>query len=195
MLKNLALEYLEKLDGIVRNNTALFKFLLKLAFLIISWKILFHFIWHSPELLNAYNSFSLYLIAIIIDCSAFLLELSGEEVFINYPLRIVGLVGTAGVTIGEPCIGYDTMAFYCALIIAARGKVKHKLWFIPSGLVLLYFLNLMRIAGLAFLVRLDPFIWELNHKLIFKVIIFGVLFILWQIWLNRFSGLKPQPKE
>jgi exosortase/archaeosortase family protein len=174
----------------IKNNKRLCNFLIRLSFLILLWKIVFHFIWHTPSWLEAYNAFSIVLIGYILEASGFLLELLGQEVFIDYSERLVGIVGTTGVEVGEPCIGYNTVAFFIALILSDTGKVRIKLWFIPLGIFVICLFNLMRIAALGLIIQIDPTIWELNHKFIFKIIIFGVLFLFWMIWLNNYSSMR-----
>ena len=103
--------------------------------------------------------------------------------------RILRIQGTIGVTVGEPCIGYDITALFIALILSSRGTLIKKMWFIPSGVLLILIMNLLRISGLAVLVIINQEIWELNHKLIFTLIVYTFIFLMWRFWL-KISSFK-----
>ena len=48
-----------------------------------------------------------------------------------------------GVWVGTPCNGLKLFALFSIFIIAYPGKWKHKLWFIPSGIFLIYWIHTM----------------------------------------------------
>lgn len=180
-------------DGIkefVSVNRRLVKFLVRLFTLILLWKVMFHFIWHNPSWLQAYNEFALLIISYVLEGTGFLLELIGYEVFINHAERLVGIAGTTGIEVGEPCIGINTIAFFCALILSDKGRIRVKLWFIPLGALIICLLNLIRISVLAMIIQINPVIWELNHKFVFSLFIFGMLLFFWMIWLKKYSLIR-----
>ncbi len=160
-------------------------FLFRMGILIVGWEVIFHIVWHNEYLLAGYNSFSLVVIDFILHCCAFLLELFQYDIEIDSVNRILRLKNTIGVTVGEPCIGYEVTALFTALIISCKGSITKKLWFIPLGVAIIYLLNLIRICALALLVTINQEIWELNHKLIFTVIIYTGIFLIWQYWLIK----------
>lgn len=159
-------------------------FLFKLGLLLFGWKVMFHFVWHNDFLLTAYNNFSLVVIEFILQCCAFLLEIFQYDIEIDSFKRILRLKNTVGVTVGEPCIGYEVTAFFIALILSCKGSIRKKIWFIPFGASVIYLLNLIRICALALLVKIDPAIWELNHKVIFSLIVYSFIFLMWRYWLK-----------
>lgn len=167
----------------IENEKTIF-FLLKIVAFLLSWKVLFHFIWNDPYWLSLYNEFSLIVIDFILHCCAFLLEILQYNIEIDTADRILRIKGTAGVTVGEPCIGYEVTAFFSALIISCSGSLTKKIWFIPLGIASIYMLNLFRICALAVLVRIDPAIWELNHKIIFSLVVYSFIFFMWTYWIK-----------
>lgn len=174
------------LDGkaAILNNRNIRIFILRFLGLAILWMLLYRIIWSSTDLMEAYRAMSLSVISVILNTTAFFLELLGQETTIVSSARLVKVVGTSGVTVGEPCIGYGVMAFFVGLILAYPSRIKHKLWYIPLGLLIIYLVNVFRIVGLALLVKVDPYIWEVNHKLIFKLIVYSVVFLLWDRWMK-----------
>lgn len=153
----------------------------------ILWKVFFFITWRTPVLLEMYNNFSLYVISLLLEATHSLMSFLGENMEMDYPLRIVRIKGTTGVTVGEPCIGFDIIAIYIGLILSASGKALDKFCFLVVGITILVFLNVMRISALAYLVEINPWIWEVNHKFIFSVIIYAFLFVIWHLWLKYFS--------
>lgn len=160
-------------------------FLIRLMSIYLVWEICFHIIWQSPSLTTAYRHFSLFVIQHILNHTAWLLESLYYSIEIELGSRIIRIVDTVGVTVGEPCIGFGVMAIFLALIISYPGHANRKMWFIPLGLLIIYTTNVIRIALLAIIVKTDPAIWELNHKFIFKLIIYSIVFLLWKHWMHH----------
>lgn len=177
----------EPMMFLIKRNSKVLKFLLKIGFLIFLWKVLFFVIWRNPFLLNLYNQFSLVVIDLFLNAAAGIMSILGEEMEIDHLLRIVRIKGTSGVTVGEPCIGYEIDAFFLALIISSTGKLSNKVWFSIFGLFLLVFVNLLRIITLTYLVEINPWLWEVNHKFVFSVVVYSVLFILWHLWIKFYA--------
>lgn len=167
-----------------QKNPILTTFLARLLLCYLVWKIGFSIIWRFPELSEAYRAFALFIINGILYSTAFVLEVLGYPIEIEWSSRLVKIVGTVGVTIGEPCIGLGVMALFCALIVAYPKHFYKKLWFLPLGLLLIYSLNILRISLLAIMVKFDPALWELNHKFIFKIVIYIVVLLLWDRWMK-----------
>lgn len=162
-------------------------FVLKFLALFLLWKIAFYCIWRSPNLLENYNQFSLHVIQYILIFSGHLLELAGYTVEIIANERIVRIKNTLGVSVGEPCIGYEVTAIFVGLILSSNGSWKTKAWYITFGTFVISFLNLLRIGALAILVTIDQRIWEINHKFIFTLVVYFFIFLLWNNWIKIVS--------
>lgn len=162
----------------------LYSFIIRLIALYVLWEVSFHIIWQSPYLTINYRYFSLFIIEKMLNHTAWILDILYFFTEINVEERLIKIVDTVGVTIGEPCIGLGVMAVFSALIIAYPSHHKKKIWFIPLGLLLIYITNIIRISLLAIIVKTDPTIWELNHKFIFKFIIYSIVFLLWKQWIQ-----------
>jgi exosortase/archaeosortase family protein len=75
------------------------------------------------------------------------------------------------------------------IMIFFPGPWKHKLWYIPTGILVIHLTNLVRIAGLAIL-RLpfpDPKFFHFFHDYIFKTFFYVVIFLMWYIWYEKFT--------
>ena len=72
--------------------------------------------------------------------------------------------------------------------MAFAGRISTTLLFLIGGSVLIYLLNVIRIAVLSVLLYRFPAYEHLLHGVIFPLFIYGVVFILWFIWVNYFSS-------
>jgi exosortase family protein XrtF len=100
----------------------------------------------------------------------------------------VAIAGSKGVTVGAPCDGLVLFALFTVFVLAYPGSWKHRLWFIPSGLLLIQLLNTARIAALTWIVHYNENWLAFNHDYTFTVFVYGVVFGLWYIWVNRFGA-------
>jgi len=76
---------------------------------------------------------------------------------------------------------------FISFVIAFSGKIKTTLLFILLGSFIIHVLNVFRIALLCILMYYFPKQQHLLHGVVFPLIIYGVVFILWIIWVNKFS--------
>lgn len=165
-------------------NGKISTFLIRFLGLYLLWKVGFSILWNTPSLMDAYREFSLFVIEQILYHTKFLLGLFSYTTELDLVDRSIRIVGKNGVTVGEPCIGFGVMAVFTALILSYPGAAIKKLWFIPMGLFLIHVVNIIRIALLTILVEIDPALWELNHKFIFKIVVYGIVFLLWTRWMK-----------
>nr|WP_298554454.1 exosortase family protein XrtF [uncultured Algibacter sp.] len=90
----------------------------------------------------------------------------------------------------EGCNGISVIILFLSFIVAFSGKLKTTFFFILSGSVLIYSINLIRIVLLTMGLYHYPDYEEVLHTVIFPGIIYGVVFLLWIFWVNRFSKLN-----
>lgn len=87
----------------------------------------------------------------------------------------------------EGCNALSVIILFISFVVAFTGKLKHTIGFIFFGSVLIHFLNISRIAILGYLLFHFPAYEHVLHGVIFPLFIYGVVFILWIIWVNKFS--------
>jgi exosortase family protein XrtF len=100
-----------------------------------------------------------------------------------YALRIV-----------EGCNSVGVIILFLAFIIAFSGSLKATVIFGIIGSVIIYVVNLFRILILGVLLSKYPEHLYFMHSILFPAIIYGATFILWVIWVNKFSHLKKVKK-
>ncbi len=90
----------------------------------------------------------------------------------------------------EGCNSISVIILFIAFMIAFAGKFKTTFLYILAGSVLIYVVNLFRIVILSIGLYHYPWRREELHTVIFPLIIYGMVFLLWMFWVNRFSKLK-----
>jgi exosortase family protein XrtF len=105
----------------------------------------------------------------------------------------IGIAGSKGVTIGAPCDGVVLYALFIFFILAFPGPIKHKLWYIPLGALSVFYLNVLRIVGLAIIMDINEEWLAFNHDYTFTIIVYAYVFALWMIWVQKFSPFAKKP--
>ena len=87
----------------------------------------------------------------------------------------------------EGCNGISVIILFASFVIAFTGKFKHTVLYILVGSLSIHILNIARIALLCVLIYDFPEYEAILHGVIFPLIIYGFVFLLWVIWVNKFS--------
>lgn len=91
------------------------------------------------------------------------------------------------VRIVEGCNGISVIILFLSFIVAFSGSLKNTVLYIISGTLLIYIINVVRIAVLIGLIYYYPTKIRIWHDVFFPTIIYGLVFILWLIWIKKFS--------
>lgn len=121
--------------------------------------------------------------------SLWLLDKLGYPTFqgLNETIRTIGIAGTHGLWIGDPCNGLTLFALFSLFIIAYPGKWKHKLWYVPLGITLIHTMNIIRITALCIITLRHPDWLEFNHTYLFQIFMYMFIFALWYVWIRMSS--------
>lgn len=94
------------------------------------------------------------------------------------------------VTVAPECTSLKQWMHWLFLMLIFPGPWKHKAWYIPLGLVIVEFTNVVRVVGIALFLRPFPHDFALAHDVIFKIMFYVVIFLMWMIWVERFLHKK-----
>jgi len=106
---------------------------------------------------------------------------------INEPFFIIYIQNQALARVVEGCNGISVIILFVSFVIAFSGGIKNTLLFIFGGSLIIYLLNILRIVVLTVLMHYFPKLEHVLHGVLFPLAIYGVVFILWVIWVNKFS--------
>lgn len=92
------------------------------------------------------------------------------------------------IAINRGCSGLKQMLQFALLMMIFPGPWKHKLWYIPLGILIVHLTNLFRIIGLAVVLVTVPDYWDFSHDNIFRPFFYVVIFSLWVYWVEKIKN-------
>ena len=95
----------------------------------------------------------------------------------------------------EGCNALSVIILFISFVIAFTGKLKQTILFIVMGSLIIHILNIVRIALLCIALYNYPDYEHILHGVVFPLIIYGVVFLLWVIWVNKFSIYVRETKK
>ena len=108
----------------------------------------------------------------------------------NEPSMKLLVNGTYLARIIEGCNSISVIILFVSFIVAFSAQFKTTFFYVLAGSVLIYTVNLVRIVLLSIGLYEYPNQKEILHTAVFPAIIYGMVFVLWIVWVNRFSKLK-----
>ena len=110
---------------------------------------------------------------------------------LNDPSMKIGINGVYLVRVVEGCNVISVIILFLSFILAFKKTLKSTLLYIFAGSVIIYALNILRIALLTIGIYEIPEYREFLHGTLFPIFIYGLVFLLWIIWIKNY---KPKVK-
>lgn len=92
------------------------------------------------------------------------------------------------VEVVEDCSGAKQFLQIIVLFVLFPGPWKHKLWYIPFAIIIMYFTNVFRIVFLTLTLIWIPQEWDFMHLWVMRPFFYVVIFIMWVIWVEKFEN-------
>lgn len=179
------------LTEILRKNKSVLQFLAIFGACYLVLTVLYHFYLSVASSTTYYPDFITHIVAqqtqLIIEGLGYEaktlphLQEASMRLFVNeqYLVRIV-----------EGCNAVSVLILFSSFVVAFHGNLKQTVLFLLGGSVLIYSLNILRIALLAIGIYNFPSYQELLHGTVFPGIIYGSVFLLWICWVRIVSKKK-----
>lgn len=90
----------------------------------------------------------------------------------------------------EGCNSISIIILFIAFVFAFAENLKKTVLFLFAGAVLIYAVNIVRIAILAITLYKYPEYENFLHGVVFPGIIYGMVFLLWMLWVRMLSKRK-----
>lgn len=88
------------------------------------------------------------------------------------------------------CLAIKLLCVFAIFIIAFPGaRWIYKLWYIPAGILIIHFVNIIRMIVLSYTIIYTDY-FNFMHSFVFRVIIYLTIIGLWLIWLRYFVDMK-----
>ena len=113
-----------------------------------------------------------------------------RDTILYFPPDILRFDSGSSVKIVWGCTAIKQAFIWLVIMLFARGRQWHKLWFIPIGWVCIYAFNILRIYWITLVIEHHPEMFELLHSYIFKYLFYGMMFLLWVLWAERVGKSK-----
>lgn len=150
--------------------------------------LLYHLYLENANSAIYYPDFMTHLVALqseaVISSFGYLTQLAPTP---HFPAMDIYINGSLVSRIIEGCNSVSIIILFVAFMLAFFGKLKPTLVFIFSGIVIIYVMNIARIALLSIGIYELPQHAHFLHKIIFPLVIYGTVFILWLIWIGIYN--------
>lgn len=164
------------------------RFIVLAAILYLGWYILYELYLHP------WGKLDRLVIENLIWIAGLILRGMGYELLPSPPedvgIRTIGIDGTHGLWIGDPCNGLTLFALFSIFVIAYPGPIRKKAWFIPLGMIGIHLINALRVVALSIIVTYDYAYLDFNHTYTFSIIVYGFVFFLWYVWAGKLAAKK-----
>ena len=101
------------------------------------------------------------------------------------PQMVLNMNGSYLASIIEGCNSISIIILFIAFIVAFAQRFKKTVFFIFVGSLLIYVVNVFRIVILAIALYHYPEQEKLLHGVVFPGIIYGMVFLLWMLWIKK----------
>ncbi|AIZ62811.1 hypothetical protein PK28_02345 [Hymenobacter sp. DG25B] len=154
-------------------------FLLRALLLLLVWHVGYT-LWLGPQ-----GQLDQALSVNLAQASAFALRGLGIDAQVEQ-LRLVSVSGQPAVWVGHPCNGLVLYTLFAGFVLSFPSPGTRKGWFIPLGCLMIYLLNIIRVAALAVLQHWGPAgSVDFNHHYTFTFVVYGAIGGLWVLWVRR----------
>lgn len=166
--------------------------------------ISFHFLylgWQAIDywpIKGAIDKLSLWSVDLLFSQSCWVLQhVFGLDITTVSETRLIATLSVKGtyvkVIIAPLCASLKQWLHWLFLMLIFPGPWKHKVWYIPAGLVVIEWTNVVRICGILLMQRQwpGPNTFHIAHDYVFKVFFYFVIFLMWVLWVEKFKNKKP----
>ena len=162
-------------------------------FLFLGWQALEYW-----PIKGTIDKLSLWAVNLVFDQSCWVLQhVFGLDITTITDMRLIATPnndgGWARVIIAPECASLKQWCHWLFLMLLFPGPWKHKAWFIPAGLVVVEWTNVVRICGILMMQIPWPNSFHLAHDYIFKFFFYFIIFLMWVLWVEKFKN--PQNKK
>jgi archaeosortase B (VPXXXP-CTERM-specific) len=113
----------------------------------------------------------------------FLLRIFGMDIVVSG--NDVTIAGHITLNIVDECTAMFGSIVYISCVLAYPADAKKKAIGIVLGIPCLYLINMVRLVILAFVVVLNPGIFEFVHTYLWQTIFIVFVIVIWLVWVDK----------
>ena len=99
------------------------------------------------------------------------------------------------ISVAPECTSLKQWLHWLFLMLIFPGPWKHKAWYIPLGLVIIEFINVVRVVGITLCMIPFPNHFDFFHDYFFKTLFYFFIFIMWVVCVEKFLHKKEKIKK
>ncbi|MFN7493601.1 MAG: exosortase family protein XrtF [Cyclobacteriaceae bacterium] len=107
----------------------------------------------------------------------------------------IQLQGDTIINVFEGCNSINVGIVFIVFVAAFSSSFKYIFKFVITGLAIIYMMNLARVSALFWIALYFPNSLYFFHKFLFTAIIYGVVFILWYVWVKKVNRIESGAKQ
>lgn len=111
------------------------------------------------------------------------------------PQMVLYLQNEYMASIVEGCNSLSVIVLFIAFVVAFSQRFKKTFLFLLAGSVFIYAVNLVRIVILVGALHAYPAYEKILHGVIFPGIIYGMVFLLWMLWIKKLDPVTATKNE
>jgi len=164
-------------------------FVINVLLVYAGWKLFLFFATGTTGILpRVWQNFNDVVAATIVQQSSWVLQhVLGYDLVYN--ARNIIIKGTRGYFVADHCIGIAPCVIFAGFIAAFDGPWRHKLWYIPLGILLIFYINVLRVIMLGYAqVEFGNVFFELMHTRYYLITSYGLFFLLVMYWMNKYGS-------
>jgi exosortase family protein XrtF len=177
------------IKDIIRSNKAVIKFLIVffgsytiLALLYQGFLTYVTFDGYYPDIITHQVAMQSYH---LIDVLGFDVQIFKDS---ESPSMMIAINGENVVRVIEGCNSISVIILFLSFVLAFFRGFKSTLIFILTGSVIIYILNVTRVALLVLGLYFYKDYGDLLHDIVFPLFIYGVVLVLWLIWIKKYKN-------
>ncbi|MBK7129849.1 MAG: archaeosortase/exosortase family protein [Crocinitomicaceae bacterium] len=174
------------MESFIKNPVVRFLFWASVGYLI--WLMIYYLY------IKTHTNWDYYLDYSIVYLSQSLFDLLGIattiEIESDHVILLMDGVVNTGVWVGDECNGFKLFSIFTIFILAYPGNWKTKAWYIPVGILLIHFANIIRVMALLAIYEKWPEFLDFNHNYTFTIFVYSIIFILWIRWAKKHGNVK-----
>jgi len=118
--------------------------------------------------------------------SVFLLQTMGVEITVQEATIFTNQMQSF-VSVLPECTTLKQWMHWLFIMLFFPGPLRHKLWYIPAGILVIHITNLVRVVGLLLIQIPFPGHFHFFHDYVFKTLFYAVIFLMWLVWNECFN--------
>ncbi len=110
-----------------------------------------------------------------------------DQGYTAMPLQKIFFHQNNVVSIEDGCNALELFVLYAGFIICMPAKSLRKTLFIIGGIIAIYITNVVRCAGVAYIILYHPRYADFAHHYVFTFVVYGLIIALWLIFSKKLS--------